>query len=142
MLIRRLIYLVLFVFCTWLAIATRTHSAWFHPLIVQYGGDTIWAGMFLFFLRIFFTRMKLWKLALICFALGVADETLQLYQAPWIESIRHTRIGGLMLGFGFLWSDIICYAVGIMIAYVMVVLIERAVKINHSGSTDHDHRVK
>jgi len=128
MLIRRLIYLVLFVFFTWLAIATRTHSTWFHPFIAEYGGDTIWAGMFLFFLRIFFTKTKLWKLALICFALGVADETLQLYQAPWIESIRHTRIGGLMLGFGFLWSDIICYAVGIIIAYVMLVLIERVVK--------------
>ena len=74
--------------------------------------------------------MKLWKLALICYVLGVADELLQLYHAPWIESIRQTRIGGLILGFGFLWSDIICYAVGIVIAYVMVVLIERTVKIN------------
>ena len=128
--LRKIIYLLLFVFCTWLAIDTRTHAHWYFPLVAKYGGDVVWAGMFLFFMRIFFSRMKLWKLALICYALGVADEVLQLYHAPWIESVRHTRIGGLILGFGFLWSDIICYAVGIVIAYVMVVLIEKTVKIN------------
>jgi hypothetical protein len=99
-------------------------------LVVKYGGDIIWAGMFLFFMRIFFARMPLWKLASICYAMGVADEVLQLYHASWIEAIRHTRIGGLILGFGFLWSDIICYAIGIVIAYAMVLLIERFVKVD------------
>jgi Protein of unknown function (DUF2809) len=130
MLLRKIIYLLLFIFCTWLAIATRTHAAWFHPFIAEYGGDTIWAGMFLFFLRVFFVKIKSWKLALISFGLGVADEVLQLYHAPWIEAIRHTRIGGLMLGFGFLWSDIVCYAVGTLLAFIIVVLIERFVRAN------------
>ena len=130
MLLRKIIYLILFIFCTWLAIATRTHAAWFHPFIREYGGDTIWAGMFLFFLRVFFVKIKPWKLALISFGLGVADEVLQLYHAPWIEAIRHTRIGGLMLGFGFLWSDIVCYAVGTLLALIMVVLIERFVRVD------------
>ena len=129
MLLRKIIYCFLFVFCAWLAIATRTHASWFPPFIAEYGGDTIWAGMFLFFLRIFFGKTSLWKLALINVGLGVADEALQLYHAPWIESIRHTRIGGLMLGFGFLWSDIICYAVGTLLAYSIVVLIERGLKV-------------
>lgn len=130
MFFRRGLYLFVFIFCTWLAITTRTHSSWFHPFIVKYGGDTIWAGMFLFLLRIFFTKTKLWKLAMITFAAGVADETLQLYHAPWIEAIRHTRIGGLMLGFGFLWSDIICYGVGVIIAYIIISLFERVFPVN------------
>lgn len=125
MLIRKLFYLAVFIFCTWLAITTRTHRSWFHPLIAEYGGDVIWAGMFLFLLRVFFSQVKLWKLALICYAMGVADELLQLYHAPWIESIRQTRIGGLILGFGFLWSDVICYAVGTLIAYILISFIER-----------------
>ncbi len=128
MLKRKIIYLLLFIFFTWLAIATRTHAVWFHPFVQEYGGDTIWAGMFLFFLRIFWGKANLLKLALICYLIGVSVELLQLYHAPWIEAIRQTRIGGLILGFGFLWSDIVCYAVGIVIAYCMVVLIERAVK--------------
>lgn len=129
MLVRKLIYGVLFVFCTWLAITTRAHAAWFHPLVVKYGGDIIWAGMFLFFMRIFFSTVVLWKLALVCYALGVADEVLQLYHAPWIEAIRHTRIGGLVLGYGFLWSDIVCYAIGVLMAYLLALVIERTVSV-------------
>jgi len=124
MLVKRVTYLSLFVFLTWLAIATRTHASWFHPVVQTYGGDTIWAGMFLFFLRVFFVRYSLIRLSIICFALGVADELLQLYHAPWIESIRHTRMGGLMLGFGFLWSDIACYALGIVLAFGIIWLLE------------------
>lgn len=125
MLLKKLIYLLLFVFCTWLALATRTHSQWFHSLIATYGGDIIWATMFLFFLRIFFGKVTHWKLAIINFLLGAADETLQLYQVPWIQAIRHTKIGGLLLGFGFLWSDILCYAIGTFIAFVAILLIEK-----------------
>jgi hypothetical protein len=125
MLLKKLIFLLLFLFCTWLALATRSHSQWFCHLVATYGGDTIWAAMFLFFLRIFFGTITLWKLALINFFLGASDEVLQLYQAPWIQAIRHTRIGGLLLGFGFLWSDIVCYAIGTLIAFVIILLIEK-----------------
>ena len=123
--IRRSIYFILFIFLTWLALATRHHHERFSPLVVEYGGDTIWAGMFLFFLRIFFTKIKLWKLALINYALGVADEVSQLYKADWIESIRHTTLGGLMLGHTFLWSDIACYGVGTLMAFVLIWVIEK-----------------
>ncbi|MFM8818855.1 MAG: DUF2809 domain-containing protein, partial [Phycisphaerales bacterium] len=37
----------------------------------------------------------------------------QLHHAPWIDGIRATRLGALVLGSGFLWSDIACYAVGV-----------------------------
>jgi hypothetical protein len=42
-------------------------------------------------------------------------EISQLYHAPWIDSIRQTALGGLVLGFGFLWTDLVCYSVGIFI---------------------------
>ncbi len=45
----------------------------------------------------------------------------QLYHAPWIDSIRQTTLGGLILGFGFLCSDLACYALGVLLG----VLIER-----------------
>ncbi|HYW12873.1 MAG TPA: DUF2809 domain-containing protein, partial [Longimicrobium sp.] len=55
--------------------------------------------------------------------ISLAVELGQLYHAPWIEAVRHTRLGGLVLGFGFLWSDLACYAVGIALA----ALIDRAI---------------
>ena len=33
--------------------------------------------------------------------------------APWLEALRRTTLGGLVLGFGFLWTDFVCYATGI-----------------------------
>jgi hypothetical protein len=45
--------------------------------------------------------------------LAASVEVSQLYHAPWIDAIRQTRLGGWVLGFGFLWSDLACYAVGI-----------------------------
>jgi len=50
---------------------------------------------------------------MLAMAFSVAIELSQLYHAPWIDSIRHTTLGGLILGFGFVWSDLICYAVGV-----------------------------
>ena len=51
--------------------------------------------------------------AAISLALAFLVEISQLYHAPWIDSIRQTTLGGLVLGFGFLWTDFVCYSVGI-----------------------------
>lgn len=47
-------------------------------------------------------------------ALAFLVEISQLYHARWIDSIRQTALGGLVLGFGFLWTDLVCYSVGIV----------------------------
>ena len=120
----RIIYGVSVIFLTWLALTTRSHHQWFHPLILEYGGDIIWAGMVLFFLRMIFLRTALWKLALAGYAFGVADECSQLYRAPWANTIRQTTLGRLLFGAGFLWSDILCYAIGILLAFMIIWLAE------------------
>ena len=120
MLIRRLLYAVIVIFLTWLALATRSHHQWFHPLVIEYGGDTIWAGMCLFFLRMIFLRVALWKLAIINFILGALDEFSQLYTAAWANAVRSTTIGRLLFGVGFLWSDILCYAIGTLLAFTII----------------------
>lgn len=124
MFIRRITYLILFIFFIWLALATRHHRDWFHPLIAKYGGDVIWAGAFLFLLRIFFIKTKLWKLALWCYTLGVLDEFSQLIDTGWANSIRSTTIGRLMFGVGFVWSDLLCYAIGTLLALGLIGVME------------------
>jgi len=54
-----------------------------------------------------------WSVAALAMAFSVLIEVSQLYHAPWIDSIRQTTMGGLILGFGFLWSDLACYALGV-----------------------------
>ena len=53
------------------------------------------------------------RVAILAMSLSVAAEVGQLYHAPWIDSIRRTTLGGLILGFDFVWSDLACYAAGV-----------------------------
>ena len=122
---RIITYLLLFCFCTWLALATRNHHNWFPHLVVVYGGDTIWSGMFMFLLRIFFSHSALYQLAIINYLLGVADELTQLNNGALMVCIRSTTFGRLMFGVGFLWSDIVCYAIGTLLGWAIVFCIEK-----------------
>ena len=65
---------------------------------------------------------------------SLAVELGQLYHAPWIEAVRQTRIGGLVLGFGFLWSDLACYAAGIGMAAALDHALRRRSGIRHLRS--------
>ena len=128
-------YFLLFIFFIWLTLATRHHADWFHPFIAKYDGDTIWAGDFLLLLRIFFTKVRLWKLALCNYIFGALDEVSQLWHTPLLDAIRKTTIGKLMLGLGFMWSDLLCYAAGTLLAMGLIVLMERYIfktkKVTH-----------
>jgi hypothetical protein len=33
--------------------------------------------------------------------------------SSWIDSIRNMALGGLIFGFTFAWSDLLCYALGV-----------------------------
>lgn len=122
MLVKRLVLFLLFAVCIWLALATRKYS-FFPEMMVEYGGDVFWAAAFLFLLGSIFIKTHAWKLALICFGLGVLDEFSQLLQYDWIVAIRNTYFGRLILGAGFLWSDMVCYAIGTLTAFLVVRII-------------------
>lgn len=56
------------------------------------------------------------RVALAALAIAWTVECSQLYHAPWIDSVRATRLGALALGQGFLWSDLASYAAGVAFA--------------------------
>ena len=96
-----------------LGIGSRRYSHALPWFISAYAGDTFWAWAAFFGFGLILPTASTGKLAVLAMAFSVAIELSQLYHAPWIDSIRHTALGGLILGFGFLWSDLICYAVGV-----------------------------
>ncbi|MTI39319.1 DUF2809 domain-containing protein [Fulvivirga lutimaris] len=92
----------------------------FSPDFVKaYAGDPLYALMIFFIIGFFFSKYSSLQVALLCIAVCYTIELSQLYQADWINEIRRTRLGGLVLGFGFLWSDIISYTVGALVGYVL-----------------------
>jgi Protein of unknown function (DUF2809) len=87
--------------------------------IHDYAGDAIWAGMIYFGFRFLFLNAPLKTSFLYTLLFTYFIEISQLYQADWLNAIRHTKLGGLVLGFGFLWSDLVMYFIGILLAFLL-----------------------
>ena len=118
----RILYLILTIITIILGLLSRKVSG-LPQIISAYSGDILWALMM--FLIIAFIFKKKSTIFIISWAiiLSFGIEISQLYHAPWIDSIRATTLGGLILGFGFLWSDLICYTVGIVFGAIIDKLI-------------------
>jgi hypothetical protein len=85
------------------------------PFAAQYAGDMLWALAIFLLLGILFPRKRTLHIALLALLIAFSIEASQLYHAPWIDAIRSTRLGGLILGYGFLWSDLVCYSCGVSV---------------------------
>ena len=120
----RLLYLILTIIVMILGLLSRKISGL--PKIIElYSGDILWALMV--FLIIAFIFNKKSTIFIISWAIifSYSIEISQLYHAPWIDAIRNTTLGGLILGFGYLWSDIICYTIGIIIGKIIEKLLNK-----------------
>ena len=84
------------------------------PLIV---GDILYAMMMYFIVRFINTNINKLCIAIISITLCYCIEFIQLLQSEWIVNLRATTLGHLVLGHGFLWSDLIAYTFGILICY-------------------------
>jgi len=113
----RKIYLGLIIVTVILGLLSRTSIT--PKFIYPYVGDFLYALMFFFIVGFLFPNMKPLKAALTSISICYAIELLQLYQAEWINNIRSNRLGGLILGFGFLWSDIISYTLGGLTGFLL-----------------------
>jgi hypothetical protein len=95
--------------------SSRKFAAHLPTFLADYTGDTLWALMVYIGTGFLFPEMRPIRVAAIALAFSFLIELSQLYQAPWINAVRQTTLGGLVLGYGFLWSDLVCYACGVMI---------------------------
>jgi len=131
---RRWPYLILILINVPAGLASRAPWSWLPRLVALYGGDVLSASCILFGLRFLRPATPPWRIALYSYLVCIAIETSQLYQAPWIQAVRHTPPFGILLGYGFLWSDWACYAVGTLLGGAVCWLVERLrVGAAHAG---------
>jgi hypothetical protein len=89
------------------------------PVIGAYGGDAAWAMAAYAGWRMLLPSVdRLW-IAGLAFGLATMAEISQLADWEWLNSIRDQRLGALLLGRGFLWSDLAAYAVGTITAMII-----------------------
>jgi glycopeptide antibiotics resistance protein len=115
----RILYGGLTIFVMLLGLGSRQFSAFLPTIITKYSGDILWAIMIYLGISFLFPRWTYTRILIFSLLFSYSIELSQLYQAVWIDNIRNTRLGGLILGYGFLWSDIICYTAGISIGFMV-----------------------
>lgn len=86
--------------------------------LTDYAGDTLWATLAYLCLVFALPRLPVRLAAAGALGLSVLVELSQLVHTPWLDALRANRLGALVLGRGFLWSDLVCYAVGVALAAV------------------------
>ncbi len=102
-----------------LGLTSRKLVIFLPDFINLYLGDILWAWMvFIGFCFLFPKKNHLSYNIIYSLIFSFGIEFSQLYQAPWIQNLRQTP-ARLVLGQGFLWSDLISYTIGIIIGFLI-----------------------
>jgi len=117
-------YFILIVVTIIVGLLSRYYAA--VPLFI---GDVLWALMVYFIMRVLFIKAQTNRIVIYSMSFCYAIEFSQLYKAPWIDKLRHTLFGRLVLGDTFLWGDLLSYTVGIAIGVLISLFINKKARL-------------
>jgi glycopeptide antibiotics resistance protein len=86
--------------------------------------DVVWATMVYFLFRIVFINWSKIKVAAIGILFSCVVEISQLYHDDWIDKLRGTFLGGIILGSEFVWTDLLAYLCGIAFGIIIDYFVE------------------
>ncbi len=133
---RRSAYLAAGAAAMLLGLASRREDSALPDWLADNAGDALWAALVYALIRLLAPRSRPAVCALYALLLSFGIEFSQLYRAEWIDALRSTTFGALVLGRGFLAVDLARYAAGIGIACAAdaasLYLLDRNT-IEHSG---------
>lgn len=112
----RIGYMIAVIITIILGLASRKWSLLLPSFVAQNAGDMLWAMMVYFGFRLLLVRKSTLTAIWLSFLFSFGIEFSQLYQEDWVNQIRGTTLGALILGKGFLVEDLVRYTVGIIIA--------------------------
>ena len=78
----------------------------------KYLADALWALLVFFAFAWLCPAASTAKIAILTLVFSCAIEFSQLYHAPWLDAIRQTWPGRLVLGDTFAWADMLAYLAG------------------------------
>ncbi|MCE9611282.1 MAG: DUF2809 domain-containing protein [Chthoniobacter sp.] len=89
------------------------------PFLKKYGADALWALLVFLLICVLSPRWKIPRSAGLAAVISAGVEVSQLYHALWIDALRATRLGALVLGSVFNWPDFPAYATGIALGALL-----------------------
>lgn len=99
-----------------LGLASRRVTWLFPAALGKYPGDALYAVLVYWLLAQLAPRISPLRTAMVCTALCWGVEFLQLWHPPWLQAIRGTTPGHLVLGSSFAAMDLLAYAAGASVA--------------------------
>jgi hypothetical protein len=91
----------------------RKYSHHLLVMIQKRTGDALWACAVFVLVAILRPRWSTFVITAVSLAISYSVEFSQIYHAPWIDSIRSTWLGRMILGTTFFWRDQLAYTIGI-----------------------------
>jgi hypothetical protein len=122
----RLLYALLVLAVIAAGLASRRYPGLLPAALGKYPGDALWALMVMLLYGVARPRWPVALTAAAALTTSYAVEFSQLYQADWINAIRHTTLGHLVLGSGFNAPDLLAYTVGVALGTAAELLMLRA----------------
>jgi hypothetical protein len=116
---KRLRYFVLAIGTVVIGLLVHLGGSFLPSVVRDFLGDALWAAMIVWWMGVAAPRMPLRTRALAALAVSVAVEISQLYQTAFLDSLRRTLPGHLVLGAGYDPRDLLAYAVGVVVAVVL-----------------------
>ena len=89
--------------------------------LAKNAGDALYATMVLFGIGFVAPRIRTSRAAAIALVFCAAIEGSQAYHVPWLDAVRDTLPGHLVLGQGFHAFDLACYALGVALGAALEV---------------------
>jgi hypothetical protein len=121
----RLVQILILVAVIVVGLASREYPQLLPSFLGKYPGDALWALAAFILWGLILPWASSLKIALLAFLTSFIDELSQLYHAPWIDAIRGTSLGHIILGFSFSWLDILAYAAGILLGIILELILYR-----------------
>lgn len=90
-------------------------------------GDALWALMMFAWIGALWPQRPLRTRAGLALIICWSVEISQAYHTPWLDAVRRTTVGQLVLGSGFDARDLASYALGVLVGCVLEAIARRRV---------------
>jgi len=104
--------LVSLALCVPVGLATKRYPIEGAEWVRESAGGALYVACFCLAALVIWPRARAWVVAAVVLAATCGVEILQIWHPVWLDAIRATRPGGLLLGSTFVWADFPWYGVG------------------------------
>jgi len=116
---RTVVFVTLAALVVPLGLATRSYPHVLPESLGKYPGDALWALVVFLVTAAVMRASSTTRTAAVALAIAFVVEFGQIYHAPWIDSVRDTTLGRLVLGAHFDAMDLLAYTVGVLVGVAL-----------------------